>query len=215
MLIFFNILFGKGNFDPRTILMSSLVFIFFTPLKIYYNNISLSLTLPFSTRTPPLPLPPQNPLDYVNWIMLALKYVIWRPRTPWSLSHFSLDVNRSGPEANSTANHRFYRAMGRLHGPWCQRPLVGRKWSSTQPQPSCCSQGNAVLHLCGCVFLQGPRAGFNTLFVCVSIGKKAMKHPDPTSLVKILCTFKTQNQTFQQLCFNNWFYLTKKPNHGG
>ena len=155
MLIFFNILFGKGNFDPRTILMSSLVFIFFTPLKIYYNNISLSLTLPFSTRTPPLPLPPQNPLDYVNWIMLALKYVIWRPRTPWSLSHFSLDVNRSGPEANSTANHRFYRAMGRLHGPWCQRPLLEENDQALSRNPHVVLKGMPCCTFAAASFCKG------------------------------------------------------------
>ena len=36
---------------------------------------------------------------------------------------FFLGVNRSGPGTNSTTNHRFYMALGQLHGPWCKQPL--------------------------------------------------------------------------------------------
>ena len=34
-----------------------------------------------------------------------------------------LGVNRSGLGTSSTGNHIFYRALGRLHGPWCKQPL--------------------------------------------------------------------------------------------
>ena len=36
---------------------------------------------------------------------------------------FFLGVNRSGPGTSSTTNHKFYRALGRLHGPRCKQPL--------------------------------------------------------------------------------------------
>ena len=36
---------------------------------------------------------------------------------------FFLGVNRSGRTTNSTANPKFYRALGQLHGPWCKQPL--------------------------------------------------------------------------------------------
>jgi hypothetical protein len=36
-----------------------------------------------------------------------------------TLTFSSFDVNRSGPGTSSTTNHKFYRALGRLHGPWC------------------------------------------------------------------------------------------------
>jgi hypothetical protein len=34
-----------------------------------------------------------------------------------------LDVIQNGPKTSSTTNHEFYRALGRLHGPWCKRSL--------------------------------------------------------------------------------------------
>ena len=36
---------------------------------------------------------------------------------------FFLGVNRSGPKTSSIANHKFYKALGRLHGHWCKQPL--------------------------------------------------------------------------------------------
>ena len=35
-----------------------------------------------------------------------------------------LDVNQSKPEASLTTNHKFYRALGILRGPWCKQPLM-------------------------------------------------------------------------------------------
>ena len=37
---------------------------------------------------------------------------------------FFLGVNRSGPKTSSTTNHKFYRALGQLQGPWCNNPYV-------------------------------------------------------------------------------------------
>jgi len=58
----------------------------------------------------------------ICWTMsvdiVGLKNVFWGFRTPWSLSHVFLGVNQHGPMTNSTTNHIFYKAMGRLHGPW-------------------------------------------------------------------------------------------------
>ena len=36
---------------------------------------------------------------------------------------FLIGVNGRGPMTSSTTNHEFYRALGRLHGPWCKRSL--------------------------------------------------------------------------------------------
>lgn len=41
--------------------------------------------------------------------------------SPWSLWHFSFGVNQSDPGASSTTDHKLYRALGRLHGPWCKQ----------------------------------------------------------------------------------------------
>ena len=36
---------------------------------------------------------------------------------------FSLGVNRSDVGTSSTSNDKFYKALRRLHGPWCKQPL--------------------------------------------------------------------------------------------
>jgi hypothetical protein len=41
-----------------------------------------------------------------------------------TMTFFSVGVNRSDPEMSSTTNNRFHRALGRLHGPWCNQPLT-------------------------------------------------------------------------------------------
>ena len=92
-------------------------------LKCYYITISLSWALAFFYRNTFLPLPPQNPLDHVNGL-----------RRPWNMlsgdlklhdhsNIISLGVNRSGPRTSSTTNHKFYKALGQPHGPWCKEPL--------------------------------------------------------------------------------------------
>ena len=37
---------------------------------------------------------------------------------------FPISVNQNGPDTSSTTNHRFYRALGRIHGPWCKQTLT-------------------------------------------------------------------------------------------
>ena len=37
---------------------------------------------------------------------------------------FLLAVNQSHPRTSSIANHRFYRALGRLHGLWCKQHVI-------------------------------------------------------------------------------------------
>ena len=76
----------------------------------------------FSTKAPLLPLPPQT-----CWIMIVdnvgLKICFWGPWTPWSLLTFFPWINQSSPGRSSITNHKFYKALGWLHGPWCKRPL--------------------------------------------------------------------------------------------
>jgi hypothetical protein len=51
---------------------------------------------------------------------------------------FSLGVNRSGPGTSSTTNHKFYKALGWLHGPWCKQPLRATSHTSQEPWPWNC-----------------------------------------------------------------------------
>jgi hypothetical protein len=37
--------------------------------------------------------------------------------------YFFLCENQSGPKTSSIANHKFYKAKGRLHGHCCKQPL--------------------------------------------------------------------------------------------
>ena len=55
---------------------------------------------------------------------VALKYVFWEPRTSCSLLHSFLGLKRSGPMMSSTANHKSYKTLGRLHGPWYKHALI-------------------------------------------------------------------------------------------
>ena len=62
-----------------------------------------------------------------RWTMLvhlyAFKYVFWGPQPSWSLCHFFLGVNRSGPGTSSTTNQRSYIALRWLLGPYCKPVL--------------------------------------------------------------------------------------------
>ena len=50
-----------------------------------------------------------------------------------SLRHFFLGVNWSGRGMSSTTNHKFYKASGQLHGPWCKQPLtLPSPWRNSQ-----------------------------------------------------------------------------------
>ena len=62
-----------------------------------------------------LPLPPQNLVDRLNIFFLETSNSMFtglfsRCKLKWS-------------RTSSTSNHRFYRALGRLHGPW-QRKII-------------------------------------------------------------------------------------------
>ena len=41
---------------------------------------------------------------------------------------FFLGVNQSGLGTSSIANHKFYKALGQLHGPWCKHPQDTNTW---------------------------------------------------------------------------------------
>ena len=52
----------------------------------------------------------------------------------------SFGVIRSEPGTSSTTNHKFYRALGRPHGPWCQQALRGmlnRPWRHMHGRMNC------------------------------------------------------------------------------
>ena len=58
-------------------------------------------------------------------------------QTPYSmviLTFSSLGVNRTNHVTSSTANHRLYRAWGRLHGPWCKQPLSRKVYTNRSNQ---------------------------------------------------------------------------------
>ena len=129
VLIFLNIcpkkvVLKKMKFDH---FLSSILFIFSSqknPLKCYYNNVSMPWApCFFPTRASLLPLPSQNPLDHVNSNVGLQICRLENSNSMVTLTCFSLGVNQSGPGTSSTANHRFYKALGRLHDPWCKQPL--------------------------------------------------------------------------------------------
>jgi hypothetical protein len=114
--------FGKGKNS------SFIIFCFLFPIKIsfiiYYTNIlipwALCLCLPYHLFC----------LSHrkICWIMLVdnvgLKICLLRDLELHG--HFDvffyLSVNGSGPGTSSTTNHKFYEALGQLHGPRCKQP---------------------------------------------------------------------------------------------
>ena len=87
--------------------------------------------MPFCTIPSLLPLSPQNMLDPVQWTMSALKFSFLRSRALHGHCDmlFVLGINRRGTGTNSTTNHIFNMALGRLHGPWCRHP----SWTHSNP----------------------------------------------------------------------------------
>jgi hypothetical protein len=82
----------------------------------FYSNI-ISWAFAFLYHSISFASPTAKPIGPCLWIMLALNYVFWGPRTSRTLWHFFfLGVNQSGPRMSSTANHIFYKALGRLRG---------------------------------------------------------------------------------------------------
>ena len=127
----------KGNYEKKTQVwpffwLLKIGFILSAPYKISskfcYNIIYLPWALPFSTRAPFFASPN---VGLCQWIMSAddvdLRIYLWGHQTPGSHWPFFLGVNWSGPGTSSTTNHKFYRALGRLHGPWCKQPLRNKK----------------------------------------------------------------------------------------
>ena len=132
-LIFFNIgpkkssLLGKQIKVDCSFFSSSLHLLFpkKKSLQVYYKIIS----------------PPWIPVFFLPNHLSCLSHCKTRStmslktRRPWSMSFEDLElhghsdilylrVNRNGPGTSSTTNHIFYRALGRLHGPWCKQPLL-------------------------------------------------------------------------------------------
>ena len=69
----------------------------------------------------------------IHWIMsvdnVSLELCLLRTLNSMiTLTIFFLGVNRCGPGTRSTTNHKFYKALGQLHGPWCKpaRSVVDR-----------------------------------------------------------------------------------------
>ena len=106
-----------------TILMSSLVFIFFSQKQLLIKK---SLKECFSAMGPCLFLSKhffclshrKN-----HWTMLVdnvglIIHLLGTLNSVVTLTiFFLLGLNRSGPKTSSTANHEFYMALGQLHGP--------------------------------------------------------------------------------------------------
>jgi hypothetical protein len=59
----------------------------------------------------------------VDYIYRPSNIYFGGPQAPWSVWHFFLGVNWSGPKMSSTTNQRSYMALKWLHGPWCKQPL--------------------------------------------------------------------------------------------
>jgi len=99
VLIFLNIC-SKGHFWKKNkkssliILLSSLVFIFFSQqkksLNFYFNNISLPWTLAFILLKHLFCFSHRKTYWIMSMDYVGLKYVFWRPQSPWSLWRFFL-----------------------------------------------------------------------------------------------------------------------------
>jgi hypothetical protein len=87
------ILFNEGSFEKFkfNFLLSSLVFIFFFPQKIfyqkifikkYYNTISMPWAFAFFYHSTSFACPTAKPVITCHWIIQAFKYVFLGPRTP-------------------------------------------------------------------------------------------------------------------------------------
>ena len=108
------------------IFLSSLVFIFSSQKNIsfkpYYNIISLPWALPFLLEH--LFCHSHRKTRWTMWVdNVDLEiYLLGTSNSMVTLTFFSLGVNQSGLGTRSTTNHKFYRALGRFHGPWCKQP---------------------------------------------------------------------------------------------
>ena len=111
-----------------TILLSSLVFIFGTlkkiTLKFYYNNISLPWAPAFFLLEHLFCLSHRKTRWTMSLDNVGLKICLLGYSDSMVTLTFFLGVNRSGPRMSSTTNHKIYRALGQLQGPWCKQILL-------------------------------------------------------------------------------------------
>ena len=123
-----------------TILLSSLAFIFSSPKrnssKIYYNSISLPWTLAFSYYSTFFCLSHQK----IRRTMSSMDNVglqtclLGTSNSTITLTTFpQCKPKCSHPGTSWTTNHRFYKALGQLHGPWCKQPLSGVMHAKRMP----------------------------------------------------------------------------------
>jgi hypothetical protein len=121
----------NGNFENKiksslTILLSSLVFVFFPPkeisIKIYYSNISLPWALASFYYNTSFASPTAKPIMLVDnaglkiCLLGTLNVMVTLTLFPWCKLKWSQD--------DSTSNHKVYRSLGQLHGPWCKLPIT-------------------------------------------------------------------------------------------
>ena len=115
----------------------------------YFEKIKLHTTIQTMLKQgyshpPPLPKKINKKIHIIFLYHRPLPFFASQHKTRWIMSMDNVDlnicflgtshsivtldislptVNQSGPGMNSTINHRFYRALGRLHGPWCEQLL--------------------------------------------------------------------------------------------
>ena len=119
--------FEKKKNLSLTILVFSLALIFSSPNKSSFRNCYNNVSLPWARVFFLLEHVYCISHHKTHWTMLVdnvgLKICLLGTSNSMVTLTFSLGVNRSDPETNSTTNHIFYKALGRLHGPQCQQPL--------------------------------------------------------------------------------------------
>ena len=122
--------FWKKEKSTLTILFFLLSSLLFTSQKNHKNMFYNSISLPW-----PLTFLPKHLFCLSHcktcWTMVVdnvdLKICLLATSNSMViLILFFIGVNLSGPETSSTSNHRFYRTLGQLHGPWCKQPLTGK-----------------------------------------------------------------------------------------
>ena len=123
-IFFFLIYVQKRKFWRNlsvTMLLSSLVFIFYSKKICHYKITITIFPLPWALalfyHSTSFASPTVKFVGPCQLIIQALKYVFWEPQIHGHSNIFFLGVNWSGPRTSSIANHKYYKALGRLHGP--------------------------------------------------------------------------------------------------
>ena len=108
------------------ILLSSLVFDFSSPRKIHQNLIVTIFFLPWAFAFSTIAHFCLSH-DKTHWTMsmdnVDLKTCLLRTSNSMITLAFFLCVNRKSLMINLIPYHKFYRALGHLHGPRCKQPL--------------------------------------------------------------------------------------------